>query len=232
MTSNEYSSVYLSLGNGDGTFQPRVVVEHNDGAEGMVVADLNGDGNLDFAASDFPSGIVYVVLGNGDGTFQPPLATAFGADPQLLAADVNGDGKLDLGRSWTGNSFGGARPWRRNFRSCSGFWDGGHQPTRCRSGRERRWQGGPLRRYLLWRHRRTYWVGRRHLHRAARLHWPRHSGPVVIADFNGDSNPDVATSYIATAQTGQILLGNGDEPSRWGRNSIPPMVCTRLPPAI
>lgn len=78
---------------------------------GPVLADFNGDGNLDIfvpqrytiwdAATGGPifgRGYFQLLLGNGDGTFTPDytvfdLAKIF---PPNVAADVNGDGRADL----------------------------------------------------------------------------------------------------------------------------------------
>ena len=70
------------------------------------MADLNGDGKLDFAvvnqlckvtSTSCAPGSVSVLLGNGDGTFQPHMDFGVGVTPMSLAiADFNGDGKPDL----------------------------------------------------------------------------------------------------------------------------------------
>lgn len=63
----------------------------------ILLADLNGDGNLDqvYGTSSFQNGTA-VRLGNGDGTFRVEVTyrSEFTSPSQLI--DLNGDGKLDL----------------------------------------------------------------------------------------------------------------------------------------
>ena len=61
--------VSILLGNGDGTFQSAVNYPAGSSPGSVVVADLNGDGFLDLAVTNY-GGTVNVLLGNGDGTFQ------------------------------------------------------------------------------------------------------------------------------------------------------------------
>ena len=78
---------------------------------GVTIADLDGDGRLDVAATGYgvvptlwtadPREFVLVWLGNGDGTFQPPVAVDLGpADTVgaagIVAADLDRDGIPDL----------------------------------------------------------------------------------------------------------------------------------------
>jgi hypothetical protein len=69
------------------------------GPTSIVVADFNGDGNLDIAIANRTSNDISVLLGKGNGTFNPQVkySSGNGTDPvAIAAADFNGDGKPDL----------------------------------------------------------------------------------------------------------------------------------------
>ena len=82
------NSVSILLGNGDGTFQPKVDIAVGAQPSAIVVGDFDKDGHLDLAvanqgSSSVPgSSSVSILFGNGDGTFQPavniPLTTGTG----------------------------------------------------------------------------------------------------------------------------------------------------------
>ena len=91
-------SLFLLLGNGDGTFQIQAALIAGANAIGVIVGDFDGDGNLDLGVANSGSNNASVLLGNGDGSFQP-TAVQFGADDGVVSVamgDFNGDGKLDL----------------------------------------------------------------------------------------------------------------------------------------
>ena len=93
--------IFVSLGNGDGTFQPAVFYPAgtDTNTQYVVIGDFNGDGILD-AATVGSSG-VWLFTGKGGGAFNPGVLTPFqGASPTnyslLAAADFRGNGKLGL----------------------------------------------------------------------------------------------------------------------------------------
>jgi hypothetical protein len=94
----DYSSIFVKLGNGNGTFQEAVQVDpyFSDPEHfyySVVIADFNGDNKHDLATDN-----VSVLLGNGDGTFQEALT--FPASGNAIAVgDLNGDDKPDLATS-------------------------------------------------------------------------------------------------------------------------------------
>jgi FG-GAP-like repeat len=91
------SEVGISLGYGDGSFQFPFYYPVGLDPSQVISADLNGDGTLDIATSDFNNAEIAVMLGNGNGTFQSSSYLQVGANPNsLTASDLNNDGKLDL----------------------------------------------------------------------------------------------------------------------------------------
>ena len=87
-----YDGVGISMGNGDGTFQPAVFYQTgNDKFLGSVVyGDFNGDGIPDIAVAG-ESGI-WLFTGQGGGTFSAGALTPFSG----CTGGFNSDGHLDL----------------------------------------------------------------------------------------------------------------------------------------
>jgi hypothetical protein len=106
-------TISVLRGNGDGTFQPRVIL--GTGPAGttqttnVAVGDLNADGNPDILSANnggAGSGTLSVLLGVGNGTFLAPQHYAAGSGltgPGALAvADMDGDGDADVVRTNNG----------------------------------------------------------------------------------------------------------------------------------
>jgi hypothetical protein len=96
--SSTTAFVATMIGNGDGTFQAPTETDFAGMhlPQGVILADVNGDGVLDLA---FASGLdVQTLLGNGDGTFRTGPSTALSQIPLSVVAtgDFNKDGKADL----------------------------------------------------------------------------------------------------------------------------------------
>lgn len=88
-----YYGLYLSLGNGDGSFQNPTAISNAPqlyGTQALLVGDFNHDHKPDIALPG-----IFVMLGNGDGTFQNPILSTAATTP-MVVADINHDGVPDL----------------------------------------------------------------------------------------------------------------------------------------
>ena len=103
------STITVLLGNGDGSFQPKVNYPGCTvgSAVQILLADFNRDGNTDIALgcsdrknTNIPgggtSGGLVIILGNGDGTFQTPTYYSTGDVASIAMGDFNNDGLLDI----------------------------------------------------------------------------------------------------------------------------------------
>lgn len=107
-------TIYILLGNGDGSFQTPTMLSNFSTTDGgtvyitsLTARDMNGDGNLDLVFTHGFNAVIRVMLGNGDGTFQNSIDSwNIGTDNAVYGsgldiADVNRDGKLDVVASWS-----------------------------------------------------------------------------------------------------------------------------------
>jgi len=101
------STISVLLGNGDGTFKPKVnypgcIVGQS--AVQIVLADFNRDGITDIAlgCTDATPGVLgvngglVIILGSGGGTFQVPVYYPTGDAASIAIGDFNSDGILDI----------------------------------------------------------------------------------------------------------------------------------------
>ena len=99
------STISVSLGNADGTFQPARTTASVPDVQSVAVGDFNTDGMLDLATGSYDyynttGNDVSILLGNGDGTFETPVSLNLqpvGLVSWFVATgDLNADGMADL----------------------------------------------------------------------------------------------------------------------------------------
>ena len=91
----------VMLGNGNGTFRPKVSYPVGGQAQDVAAGDFDGDGRVDLVVSlsdlDFS---LSLLKGNGDGTFAAPVnfdnTGAQEDSPAVVATDLDNDGRLDV----------------------------------------------------------------------------------------------------------------------------------------
>ena len=100
VTGDYKQTITVLLGNGDGTFKPKVNYPGcpTGVALKILLADFNRDGNADVAlgCSDGTNGSLTILLGNGDGTFGTPTSFTAGDVAGIATGDFNDDGILDF----------------------------------------------------------------------------------------------------------------------------------------
>src|SRR5687767_6274518 len=124
--------VGVMLGNGDGTFRPRVNYAAGAQSQDLAAGDFNSDGRVDLAVSLISSEFTLALLtGNGDGTFNAPITfdnTAAQDDsPAIVATDLDNDGRLDLVLAHMLSCFVTPCVAARNITVMLGFGDGTFQ---------------------------------------------------------------------------------------------------------
>ena len=93
-SGNGVSNISILLGNGQGSFSaPTFLLVR---ADRIIAADFNNDGKLDLATV---GSVTQIRLGNGAGQFTAAPCSVSSESGGLAAGDVNGDGKLDLVRA-------------------------------------------------------------------------------------------------------------------------------------
>lgn len=95
------NSAAVMLGNGDGTFRPKVNYPAGGQTQDLAAGDFNGDGRTDLVVSlADPTFSLSLLTGNGDGTFNAPVNFENNAaqedSPAVVATDLDNDGRLDV----------------------------------------------------------------------------------------------------------------------------------------
>ncbi|HUO35441.1 MAG TPA: FG-GAP-like repeat-containing protein [Candidatus Acidoferrum sp.] len=93
------NTVSIFVGNGDGTFKPRVDLPTGLGPDAIATAIFHDktNSNLDLAVANFNSNTISIFPGNGDGTFGTPTTLVTASGPSAITVgDFNGDGHQDI----------------------------------------------------------------------------------------------------------------------------------------
>ncbi len=102
------SGIFVSIGNGDGTFQPPLYTHvASSYARSVDIGDLDSDGDLDalYSAGGLSTSTTRVLLGNGNGTFQVGgVYATTGLPGNVVITDLNNDGERDGVVDWTANN--------------------------------------------------------------------------------------------------------------------------------
>jgi hypothetical protein len=93
-------SIWILLGQGDGSFQPLAPVPVGVNASSLAVADFNKDAAADIAVADSQG--VSLLIGLGSGTFLAPSLISPETVQILAAGDFNGDRNADLAGTRSG----------------------------------------------------------------------------------------------------------------------------------
>src|SRR5262249_29406457 len=94
--STTEDSLYIQLGNGNGTFKAKTSFASNSTDPlGLRSGDFNGDGQLDVVT--FATNQANIYFGNGDGTFEAAISYTNTGKGFGTVGDFNRDGVIDIG---------------------------------------------------------------------------------------------------------------------------------------
>ncbi len=208
------------LGLGDGSFGPATTSPVGVGAMSLASGDFNNDGELDFATANYGANNLSILLGNGLGGFSvAPSVPVTGQTPFVVAGDFNNDGKTDLiaSRRFQNDLMPFVGDGAGNFTFVAGTLiplgiaaphaiavndlNGDGQADLAVTTRN------PFNHTI---NSVTVLLGNGSGGFSAPTNYPVAANPtsIVVSDFNGDGNPDLATAN-RDADNLSVLLGNG-----------------------
>eukprot|EP00992_Anisonema_acinus_P014332 TRINITY_DN9220_c0_g1_i1.p1 TRINITY_DN9220_c0_g1~~TRINITY_DN9220_c0_g1_i1.p1 ORF type:complete len:1199 (-),score=229.39 TRINITY_DN9220_c0_g1_i1:96-3692(-) len=104
-----YNDLYLQSSSSPGSFSAGISISNSGYPNGVIHADLNNDGNLDFATANHNTNGWAYFLGDGTGGFAPRVFASSCAGPNsLVHADVDNDGTKDIVVSCSGGGHPGS----------------------------------------------------------------------------------------------------------------------------
>jgi hypothetical protein len=205
------NTVYVRLGNADGTFQTARKFYPGIDPNLMAAADFNGDGKLDLVVNGGANGVTTVMLGNGDGSFgiARTIAVTFGPVYSMLVGDFNGDRLPDLvmANAYSGTvsvvlsngdgTFRAARQFAAGpfpYSLAMGDFDGDGTPDLAVAS----FLNGNYIRVLLNNGDGSFQAPQSFLHGDTPIR-------VVVGDFNGDGKPDIAAVQYGSSNVSVLL---------------------------